>query len=435
MSHLSLRLVATTAALALSVFACGPQEPEFSQQAPIEGVALLSTAQLQQWYKNQGGTLTDAALPAPASAASTDNAPRLNWSLLATVQIGAERVSLVPFADPLNPLAGSGYYAHRHLLIVQRAAQPPKAAIVEVVATTARTTAAAQTLFFDLYRKGKTRAPLPQQSFTGFVFYYTLRYEFQAGRCYLQGRETIGNPQLIYSGAPTGSAAAGGTAQRPNACTYIITSHAPPYVVDVCDGGSSGSGPFGGGSSSSGGGGGAHPLDYPELPGIDPGTGGSGDGPGPKFVPNMPTTMSPQITPGSCVTSSLSEVKTALCGGDPLQVESSMLNYAVQLYGGNYLNQGMPLGDITNFANHFFTTTILFPVGNYQGAIDAGYPIAIDVPSGINSNIWHSVIITGYEPGTSTAYYLDPATGTTVAGDGPSLVANAHYTIPITGCR
>ena len=171
------------------------------------------------------------------------------------------------------------------------------------------------------------------------------------------------------------------------------------------------------------------------------GNGGTGQGTGPTSIPNMPQTMPRQITAGSCVPSSLAQVKLALCGGNQTaeQIESAMLLYGIQQYGINFPNEGVPLSDISGFINHFFNTTILNPAGNVQGAINAGYPIMIDVFShmdGPGTAVYHSVVITGYDPAdVSKMFYLDPGTGRTHQSSATTLFANTHYAIPITGCK
>jgi hypothetical protein len=182
----------------------------------------------------------------------------------------------------------------------------------------------------------------------------------------------------------------------------------------------------------------------PPLPGGG-GTGtGPGSGPAPTFVNKMYATMTmpKQGTPGSCVPASLAQVKEALCSSKYQsvgQVEGSMIQYGIQLYGPNFINDGLPLTGIGDFINHFFNTTILYPANNYQGAINAGQPIMIDVfeyMDGPSTAVYHSVVIFGYNPNNpSQVYYLDPGTGTTKTGDGASLLNNSHYAIPITGCK
>jgi hypothetical protein len=132
----------------------------------------------------------------------------------------------------------------------------------------------------------------------------------------------------------------------------------------------------------------------------------------------------------------------ALCkGGWQIegQVEGAMWTYGMQLYGTNFMNDGVPLSGMTNFVDHFFTTTILAPATNYQSAIASGYPIMVDIfgyMDGPNTSVYHSVIITGYDPANpSQVYYLDPATGTTKTGNGPDIIAKSHYVIPVTGCK
>lgn len=272
--------IAAIGCFAWGVPACTNQEPEFINQS-TEEFTPLSEAQLLRWYEAQNGSLKGT--PVPTTASATTDAPALDWRLASTTRIGTEHVSLVPFADPTNLFAGSGYHSRRHLLIVQKAQQPPKAAIIEVLAA-AEYPAASRALFLDLYRKGKTAAVLPQTTFTGFVFFYTLRYEFRAGRGYVQGRVVPGKPRLVYSGDPTRGKA--GEAAGRSGCTYVIISHAPPYAVNVCSGGAGGVGGTGGfgGSNSGGGGNGPPPTDFPELPGNgDDGNDGSGGTAGPAF--------------------------------------------------------------------------------------------------------------------------------------------------------
>ena len=183
-----------------------------------------------------------------------------------------------------------------------------------------------------------------------------------------------------------------------------------------------------------------------------PGSGGGGGGGGPwggttgpdkTSVPGMPKTMTmpKQITPGTCVPSSLAQVKLSLCGGGqkPGMVEGEMWKYGIQQYGMDFTNNGVPLNGINSFVSHFFNTTILYPTGNFKGAIEEGYPIMIDVfayMDGPNTAVYHSVVITGYDPNdASKVYYLDPGTGTTQTGNAATLYANAHYAIPIIGCK
>ena len=149
--------------------------------------------------------------------------------------------------------------------------------------------------------------------------------------------------------------------------------------------------------------------------------------------------MSQQMFPGTCVPASLTQVKLALCGGDEGQVEGAMLLYGLQHYGTNFTNDGVPLGGIADFTNNFFNTTILYPTNNFQGAINAGYPIMVNIfayMDGPNTAVYYSVVITGYNPdNTSEVYYLDPATGTTKTGDGASILTQSHYSIPIVSCK
>ncbi|GAB3637677.1 hypothetical protein GCM10027422_32670 [Hymenobacter arcticus] len=94
---------------------------------------------------------------------------------------------------------------------------------------------------------------------------------------------------------------------------------------------------------------------------------------------------------------------------------------------------------MSDFINHFFDTTILYPVGNFQGAINAGYPIMIDMFSymdGPNTAVYHSVVITGYDPtNPKIVYYLDPGSGMTQAANATNLFSGSHYAIPIIGCK
>jgi hypothetical protein len=268
-----LRAVAALACLALGTPGCSTQEPDFIQP-PTAEQAPLSTAQLLRWYEAQAGSLKTESTASQAATPAT--APALEWALATTTRVGAEHVTLVPFAGLTDQFDGSGYHGHRRLLIVQKARQQPKAAIIEVLATAPYAPAAAETLFLDLYRKGKTNAVLPQTTFTGFVFFYTLRYEPRAGKGYVQGRVVPGNPNLFHSGGPAGNKG-GNTAQRVSTCTYTIISHSPPYTVSVCSGGGGGGGSsFGGGNDSGGYGNGPRPADYPEIPG-DGDLNGDGD--------------------------------------------------------------------------------------------------------------------------------------------------------------
>lgn len=139
---------------------------------------------------------------------------------------------------------------------------------------------------------------------------------------------------------------------------------------------------------------------------------------------------------------SLTQVKLALCekGGQTAgQIEGEMYTYGVQQYGLNFFDDGVPLSGMASFVSHFFNVTILMPAGNFQGAINAGYPVMIDVfahMDGPNMAVYHSVVVTGYNPNNpSQIYYLDPGTGTTQTGDAATLLANSHYAIPITGCK
>lgn len=178
----------------------------------------------------------------------------------------------------------------------------------------------------------------------------------------------------------------------------------------------------------------------PPPPPTDPGDGGSENGP--TSVPGMPQTMPIQLGSGGCVPASLAQVQIAMCDNGsktPGQIEGAMFQYGYQKYGMTFTYAGVPLSGMNSFVNHFFTTTILQPAGNFQGAINAGHPIMIDVFShmdGPDMEVWHSVVITGYNPNNvNQVYYLDPGTGTTHTGDAASLYANSHYAIPITGCK
>jgi hypothetical protein len=261
-----LRTAAAIGFLTLGIPACTTQEPEFIR--PVAETVTLSTAQLEQWYTRQAGSLK-AADPTELTTAgsTTSDMSSLDWTLTSTTHIGTATITLVPFTDAPNRFAGSGYHGHRYLLIVQKTTQQPKAAIIEVLATTQHSMAESRALFLALYQKGRTATPLSVQAFTGFVFYYDLRYQFRAGRRYIQSRVVPGNPQLSYSAddsTPTENAQRG-----TNTCVYLITSHAPPYTVNVCPPSSGGGGQYGGSSTGGGTGGSSTPSDYPQLPGGD----------------------------------------------------------------------------------------------------------------------------------------------------------------------
>ncbi len=56
-----------------------------------------------------------------------------------------------------------------------------------------------------------------------------------------------------------------------------------------------------------------------------------------------------------------------------------MLLYGIQQYGTSFVNDGVPLSDIGSFIRHFFYVDVLYPVGNFWGAINAGHPIIINI--------------------------------------------------------
>lgn len=180
------------------------------------------------------------------------------------------------------------------------------------------------------------------------------------------------------------------------------------------------------------------------------GGGGGSDnsgGPGRSSVPGLPPTktMPPQTGKAGCVPASLTVVKMALCNGNGQtegDMEGAMWTYAMQQFGTGVVNDGVPPNGMAGFVNHFFNTTSLSPAGNYQGAINAGQPIMLsfhagnDTINGVVTQIWHSVVVTGYNPANPTQiYYLDPLTGRTETGIGATMFTNSLYAIPVTSCK
>jgi len=377
----------------------------------------------------------------------------LVWAHAITLGQGSQRLVLVPMAGDQALFATRPWQGTRYLVVARNTARALNGNVLELLLRRASTPIDTLALFSDLYKgfvSGRVAAPAQVE---GLVMLYSADYHYLTGRQFRNGQLLPGTPRLIFlpydrngrnknkgtsPRTPTQSRVTGG-----NVCTdwyngttgaYITTTgDCTNYVYDPnpIDYGDSGGINYGNAGT---------PADVLSGPSGYGGTsGGSGSGPGPTSIPKMPQKMPKQLGVGGCVPASLTQVKLALCGGVESQIEGSMFLYGMQQYGTSFPNDGVPLSGMSAFVNNFFTTTALIPAGNFQGAINAGHPIMVDMfayMDGPNTKVYHSVVVTGYDPNNvNQVYYLDPGTGTTETTDAASLFAGTHYAIPITGCK
>ena len=332
----------------------------------------------------------------------------------------------------------------RYLIVARNAAQALNGNVVELLLRRNSTPVDTLALFSDLYRGFVSGRPAAPALGEGLVLLYSADYHYLTGRQFRNGQLLPGASRLVFlpyngNGGNKSNGPSPGTSTQSRttggACTdwydgttgayitttgdcglYVDNGSYDPNLIDYGNGGT--------------------PADIIlNGPGGYGGTGGTGSsGTGPTSVPGMPQTMPKQLGVGGCVPASLTQVKLALCGGVESQIEGAMFLYGIQQYGTNFPNDGVPLSGMSGFVNNFFTTTALIPAGNFQGAINAGHPIMVDIfayMDGPNTSVYHSVVVTGYNPNNvSQVYYLDPGTGTTQTADAASLFAGTHYAIP-----
>lgn len=439
-----------TCFLAATLFLLGCADHDLDV-APASVAETADAATLQQWFEQQLPQRRGAPSPAPWAGL-------LQWNGLETWVAEGSRVYAVALTDPRpNHFANSALKGDRRLVIWTDRRGQRQANLVEVYRQNAEvpTGEPLRQLLNGLVtglRDGRDPAP---DHFSGMAVVYTLGYAYRSGYVFQDGRVT-GHYRVRYTYTRQATGQRGATqslsstrfqstlAQR-SSCGSVIVCEEVCGTVTAGSGGGPGNqyctelgctpaptnpvgGPGGPVDPTSGGWGGA---------GTGPGSGGAGGPANPKMVSRMPTSMPTQVG-GGCVPASLAIIKSSLCGGSYGQNQNAIGLYGTQQYGVFFMNNGVPLADMGSFVDHFFNVDILMPAGNFMGAIDNGYPILIDKFSYSDgtTDVYHSVVVTGYDQNDqTTVYYLDPATGSLSSGDGPTLFANSHYAIPVTGCH
>ena len=132
--------------------------------------------------------------------------------------------------------------------------------------------------------------------------------------------------------------------------------------------------------------------------GDPPGGGGNPGGGNIMAVPNIPSTMTPQLT-NTCVTAIMEYINNQIFGGNTnegVYILSYLLNF-----GGDVLANGVYVNDVEPFVKMHFTTTS-YP--NWMQAIYNGAVIMTNIGG-------HNVLVVGYQMSTNSYIYMDPETG------------------------
>lgn len=191
----------------------------------------LSIAEARKWYASQASPLTSTT-----DGRYNAGPLAIDWARASDTVVAAHALVLAPVRDCGQIFSSAGYQSSRYLLVTRLGSTSTSGQVVEILSKDdqKRAKSAQRSLLIDLLKQHHEPANQLGQVFSGFIFFYTQGYQYQAGERYVAGKRQPGTMRLTADAPGALVENRKKTAGTLGCTVYRITSHEPPYNETIC---------------------------------------------------------------------------------------------------------------------------------------------------------------------------------------------------------